>query len=1175
MKKTPFLSYILAALLACSVVPQALASTIRIDYDTEDKELDVDDDVSWDCTWDDDRKMWFSNYQLELYADCSIINGGWSAPIYISDGITLTLAEARDWEELKSGELLYWSNDIDMTDLDDDEILMINMRDGSTLDYRNNDLWLGQMSFAGKSMYGYDPTVNLKCNDLVTVSICNRTRDFSIDAHIHFINASSRLRIEAGTNAVFLNCDQDINLAVDKNDAIYMTDGRFISGYGYRTRLNGATLNLPDNATSKIEGYLCGTSTITLGDGTTVQGRNETSGSYQYFSWLLNDIEVRENCSATMTAGYYGGNITMQKGSSLQFDMLVAPAGVDSEHWNGGVKVDMNGGNTLDLAGKQTTLDLTVTGQENKNTLQNGTFAGTAVITDGSLALPVNMDPNAKVTLQGDATLDLGGQTRTFGLTVAGTGNTLKNGAFIGSLTLAENSYLYSDSAMASWDGPTSITMKNGSRLEMAVGYDEEKMAWRDCWINDISAIKVDGVATIKDAFIRIKPGTEYTLGNGVENLVGEGITSIALDNSIFNLDNKTTNLNIKVWAAFDRYNVIKNGTVNTHVEIDSTGKLALQNVTLGDNASFTMGNNTQLDMGGASIKLSKISLAASATATVDNGMLDLGATSYTQGIADAAAVIHLDQNHALQLGAGAAVGNGRLCLPGSTNDTPIDYTLNLQGGESSSPAGSGVTLNLGESVTFATNHNTRFLLNEECIGNPDCPVNIVVTASGHFILGDSSRDQTVYGDVNLTHTGDGPAATPGAYDVEMNYRLIGNLTAEMKGRSINIGVIGDSQSTEEQNSTASVTGASKIALDAFTGASMKLQACETVVLNGDAKASGALEIGGPVGSDPDIIFQSNLSAGTMALTGRNISGTGAYGDMSTGAAFVEFADSCTINATEAIDIKQGFKGGNLTVTGGGNVMLDLLGISEDALLAKAEIISQNNGISMRSFTGGSLSATAKETVTIGGNVTASTGDIELTGASVSIGGSLAANNASANITSTTGDISIAGTLSAQDTSTLDSAEDITIGGNMTGGALTATAAQSILLKDISIRTNDNDAALTATGGSITAANFDGGSLTAKAAEAVAFSGNVASRNNASLTGASVGVYGSITTLYGRTLIASTGGDIAIGGTLSSGTSSTLDSAGDITLGTLDGDGNIISGGDVSHGALAATAANS
>ena len=1193
MKKTLFLSYILAALLACSVVPQAYGYDEEIGdyaltdwwYPDEDfvpnvlnvgEDADDDSDDYWgDVVMDDPIYVWSTNG--------IITNGSVSCPVYIYSGSKLTLAAAQDG--LRAADLVYWStDDIDLSELDEDEKVMIYMYNNSTLDYRDKDVRLGRLTtYSGDTVY-------IQCGNLVTEEF-GSTWDFTINAKIHLEDSDSHLWIARYTKSVTLKCEQNMNLVVG-DDRAYIQDGQYYGVSGDGCKLNECALNLPDNKTSIIYGYLGGTSTITLGNGTILQGRYEAwdNGRGAYISWLTNDIEVRENCSALMTAGYYGGNITMQKGSSLQFYMGLVPAGVDEEHWYGGAGVFMKGGNTLDIGGGAHPFALIVEGEGNTvshgTLLWNASSTGSASITNGSLTLKndLTMAENATVSLNGDATLDMGGQTRAFGLTVTGTGNTLKNGAFIGTLTLAENSYLYSDSAMASWDGPTSIVMKNGSRLEMATG------TGKDRWINDISALQVEGTATVVNAYLRIKSGETYTLGNGVQNLVGEGRSFLSLDNSTLNLNGgEISKLDIGVWSAFEPYNnVIKDGTLNTYVEIDPSGKLALQNVELGDKASFYLKDNTLLNMGGASIKLSKITLAESATATVDNGMLDLGEVSYTLGIADAAAVIHLDQNHALQLGAGAAVGNGQLCLPGGTNDTPMDYTLNLQGGETSSPAGSGVTLNLGESVTFATNHNTRFLLNEECIGNPDCPVNISVTADGHFILGDSSRDQTVYGDVNLTHTGDGPAATPGAYDVEMNYRLIGNLTAEMKGRSINIGNIGDSQSTEEQNSTATVTEASDATVGSFTGEALKLIAGGAVTFNGAVAATAdSVELTGASVSIGGSLAANNDSA-TVESTGGDISITGTLSTM----------DTSTLNSAEDITIGGNVTGGALTATAVQSITLQAITIGDK----EAALTATNGSITAAAFTGGSLTAKAAKAVTFSGDV-ASRNNTTLSGASVSIGGSLAASDASANITSTTGDIIIGGTLSSGTSSTLDSAENITVGGNVTGGALTAKAAQSITLQAITI--GDNAAVLTAANGSISAGAFTGASLTAEAAGAVTINGGVTASGNAQwqptvptdeteyavvLEGFGVSIDGSLTAngeqpaaLYFKSAgaeqagayIRSTGGDITITGDLSAKGSSTLDSKGNITLGTLNGKGEITAGGNVTGGDLKAMADDS
>ena len=738
--------------------------------------------------------------------------------------------------------------------------------------------------------------------------------------------------------------------------------------------------------------------------------------------------------------------------------------------------------------------------------------------------------------LNGNATLNMAGRTHDFELTVTDTDNRLENGSFIGTLIMNENSSLISDSAMKSLAGPRSILMKNGSRLEMV----------NDRWINDISAITVEGTATVKDAYLRIKRGTEYTLGNGVENLVGEGRTFFALECGTLNLNGKTSNLAIGVWAN-ETENYVKNGTIDTYVEIDPNSKLTLQGVSIGEHASFYLKNNTQLDLGRAT-GTAWLSLASGATATVSNG---------------------------------------RIGMPGGQNEA-MDYTLDFENGRPSALVGNGVTLHLGENIKFETKPQTRYLVSWACIGNPSKLVKIDVRADGQFILGNLNESgeyalNTIYGDVSVSHTG-GNLSSGVTYDVDVAYRVMGDVTAAMNGGKINAGNIGyeDASGTTTKGGTLTVTGASVVSVTSFIGKSMSLQSSGPVSLIGNARAFGAggndrgsLTVGGVNGTAPDITFQSNLSAHTIGLTGKNIWGMGGYGDAVSGATFVDFADSCTINASGAIEIYEGFKGGALTVEGGGNVVLDLLGISEGASLASAKITSQNNGVLMRSFTGGSLNATAKEAVTIREDVTA-TGNgvwtpaaggaakyaVVLEGAWISVNGSLSASSNADYIKSRSGDIMIGGNLSAGVSSTLESAEDIFIGGNVTCGALTATAAQAITMHNISI--GGKDAVLTATDGSITAGAFSGAALTAEAAGAVTFNDDVASTGNTDLTGASVSIIGSLTSSTGKNYVKSTAEDISIIGTLSAAVSSTLESAKNITISI-----------NVTGGALTATAAQS
>ena len=464
----------------------------------------------------------------------------------------------------------------------------------------------------------------------------------TIESNVTFTMANSA-RLDLGDKAVGLSqfvlakgATAYVNngvLFVDKDETVTLNPN--ICG-DYRMDLRGGTLNLGNNDLSR-KTYVRWDSTI-RGGSIGEAGTEVPVAIYSSTKLTLQDVEVGDGVAFTMSNNAVldlGGAQARLAGFTLEEGTNTAMV-VNGTLWvknetaslnpklTGSYGLELRGGATLDLENKQTALNLTAKGEGN-TIAKGGTFAGTAVISEGSLALPVDVDNNASVIMQGNATLDLGGGehswTPAYGLTVQGTGNTLKNGYFIGTLVMEGNSYLYSDSAMASGNGPASIVMNNGSTLEMATG------TGKDRWINDVSKLKVNGTATVVNAYLRIKPGDTYTLGNGVENLVGEGRSFLSLDNSTLDLGGgEISKLDIGVWAAFEPYNnVIKNGKINSYVEIDPSGKLSLNNVTIGDNASFAMRNNTQLDLGGASAKLGKITLAESATATVNNGSLWLG----------------------------------------------------------------------------------------------------------------------------------------------------------------------------------------------------------------------------------------------------------------------------------------------------------------------------------------------------------------------------------------------------------------------------------------------------------------------------------------------------------------------------------------------------------------------
>ncbi len=1238
MKRTLFLAYILAALLACSAAPQAYGYDEEISDDTyaltdweypdEDfvpnvlnvgKDADNESDDYWgDVVMDHPIYVWSTNG--------IITNGSVSCPVYIFAGSKLTLAAAQDG--LRAADLVYWSgDDIDLSEVDEDEKVMIYMYNNSTLDYRDKDVRLGLLTTYS------DNTVYIQCGNLVTEEF-GSTWDFTINAEIQLKDSNSHLWIARYTKSVTLNCEQNMNLYVG-DDRAYSYDGQYYGISGDGCKLNNCTLNLPDNKTSNIYGHLGGTSTITLGNGTTVQGWNETIGSIQHFSWLTNNIVVRENCSATMQTGYYGGTITMRIGSSLKFDMDLIPAGVDPDHLEGGAKVSMFVNNTLDLAGRATALDVTVIGTG--NTVKNGTITSKMTLEDYAVLNWEGGDLNLsdEASLGRDAVLNLNGRSIN-NVTLTAFGAIVCNGTVTGNFTLADN-VAYSWSQL----GGYGLTLRGGVTLgdNTLLNLDEIKNTWT-------TAIALKGSATIGngklDGAFSVGEGKTLTLcddftGTGTITLNGSAtldlvthrlvrdvtlngnatITGGVIDGTVtvnsgkkLTLGGKLTgtgavSLNGGAELALGNHELAKavtvggsttisGGTIDNCVSLQGSAILSLKNATLGDNSSFTLGNGSLLDLGGAQ-GAAWLNPSDDATATVENGCIG---------------------------------------LTGGEDNVKV-YTLSFtQAGTISRIVGNGFRANLGENVSIATRNNVRFIESEVEQGDNQPPLNIDVTAQGKFALGKPPAEigdstPVINGNVKITYTGTGVQDSLDK-DVDIYCTLIGSLTVVAKNGRVNAGGIGPRKPLEELSdndltSTGSVE-AKQVYLTGFIGQSLTLKAAnngedDAIQVTGNAIAAKSLLFKAVEDNVyGNIVFNSALSAKSITLEGKNIEGKsitleGKNIEGKGEAGYVEF-ENCDITATGAISIGQEFRGlagqadSVLTAEAEGKVTLKVVGTAA-APIARASITSNANDVEMSSFTGAflKLKASAAGAVTISESVVTTAGTspsqtldkyaVELEGGSIDIY-SLSALNGNSFVHSTVGNITIGGALSALDTTKLDSAADITVSGNVLGGNLSATAGQSISLQNIGTLDNSvKDAVLTATNGTITATSFNGATLKASAKGAVTFNGNVAASGDdkrissptgtilvysVELEGGSVGISGSLANNAGTALIKSTAGDISVGDALTARYAYMTSIGGNITLSgnirtdfdcILNSAANITVSGDVLGGNLTATAAQS
>ena len=1109
MKKTPFLSYILAALLAFSGIEHVNAAAV-LNKPGQRYEQGWNNNGG-DCMEGVEVRAWGTVFAHgRIVGDSKIINGD----------LTLEDAYIQPW----FGDETWTISGNSRLDLGTSEATLpwFILQDGSSLVIDNGAMRLGanQEYTLGGNLFG-TADIYLYNNSRMHLNGNSLTNDV--------VMAEGGATLDLGRRS------QDFELTV-KGTGNTLENGTFI---GTLTLERGSSLTFGKDL--QVD---WGSTNIVLEDGSTLEMAADGE------KWV-------DDITRIQISGY---SATIKNACIRICDGIYEIDDiVDKLQYDESSRFYLHKG-TLRLHYQTPNLDIEVYGESN---VLWGCTINTHVIVDpgGQLRLQgsrleddafIEMGDNAWVLLDSDGGEIKSGATFSMGngatlelalpawepldsaLIVNGTGNKLVGGTFTGSLTMKENSHLYfsSNIGVGRELGARSIVMEEGSTLELDID-----AAWRDI---DISKLTVHGdKATINNAFLHINDKTTYTLDNGVQNLRGNDQTWYTLGvESTLDLNNHPSNLGIVVCGACNTS--IQNGEINTVTRIDPEGKLTLKNVTIGEGASFVMESNTELDLGGA------------------------------QGIA------WINPSE----GATFTVKNGRVGLAGVDNEM-TDYVLSFtQEGALSSIEGNSFTVNPEDNVSYATKNTTRFLSNDWELGENQKPADIDVTALGRFILGKLSEhigDKTpvVKGNVKIEYIGPDREGVM-EKDVDIYCQLVGNLQVVAKDGRVNAGILGEQKDNVNDTTSTGYVEAKQVYLSGFIGKSLTLKAANkgkdiAIQVEGNAIATESLLFDALVGDLFDaqvgdvygnILFKSNLSAKSITMVGKQIKSSGLAGDATTAAGYVEFGE-CDIRSTDTIDINKAFRGlagqddSILTVKAGGNVTLNMVGTAS-APLAGAIITSDAGSIGLQSFTGGLLRVTTPHTLTISGRVEATAGAapspiqtdnenaVALEGASVNVY-SISAGNGSSNVHSTSGDIKIDWALSAKDTTTLESAANITVSGNVLGGNLTATAGQSITLQNIGTSENSvKDAVLTA-GGDITASDFTGATLKASATGAVTISGNVAAEGNAELTGGSVDISGSLSSSGGNASIKSTAGDIKLGGTLSAKDTTTLESAANIT----------------------------
>ncbi len=966
MKKSPFIVSILAALLAFPGMPQAEASTYdKVTLTDAEPSWDVADE-DWYYTYTDSiTGVKYACYDLFVEAkDGRLVNGGWSSNIYIRSGAKLTadylLQETNNPEGSELWKLLYdYGND--------DYRLHINMEDNSSLNYTNHDLWLGVFHF----QEGATVNISVYSNRIAARAIGKYTdRDFTINAHI---NTTASLDLwNQYTSSVTLKYTQNMNVFVERGDndcAPYIdASGKIcLPEERYRSQLNGCAMLMNDCSGQFMKGYLKGTTLISLGN-TDFQGFNrEWWDGITQISWLLNNVEVREGCKAEMRRGYYGGTITLQKGSALKFDMEIMPAGVDDANWDGGINIIMKDSSTLDLAGRSLPsqyLDF----QGTELTIKNGTIAGNLTLQDRTLALQdIRFNQEDMLCLWGRATLNLSGQSfETKHLNIGGRNNTIANGSLTGGLELAN----------------TDLTLTSILSMDPKVTLCGDVTLIFDTQPDQAIELEVSGTNAVQDK----------------DGLINTSVLSMASASAL-----KVTDSISSLWIDMQENSSLAATGDVLATSITGSGYIGAQNIEL-DTLSVT---NLEL-YAENSVRMKEAALVSNKLKVwgknVTMSAVEIEPSLFGYAQIDAAEDVSITQEfigEKLRVTAGGAI------------------TLASLGSEAN-PVKSAIIESKGGGVTI-----------EAYYGDTNENLPLQVKSAGKVIIGkipESGHNfPVVTGNMNIRYTGSGSGAE--SWDVEMLCELHGELVVYAEQGRV-------SALTVKSNSYCDIY-AKQINLVSFVGDEMTLQASKSATVT-KATAAYSLSIIGLNEEVPDITIQSDMIAGTLIeLNGKNIAATGALS--------VFASKRYQINATNAVDIKSTFQGGQLTLTAGGDVTLGAVGDS-GAPVESANIRSSGGAVNINwgGVASGALSLEGTG-VTVSDSITAGNVNIHSTSGNILI--EKAVSCASATMESA-GDITVKGQVNGSMTATADGAISLD---SFIGDSLVATAAEGISVKDVTI----------------------------------------------------------------------------------------------------------------------------
>ena len=623
MKKTLFLTHILAAVVACSFIPHALAADIVMEGD-QTLYLDAEETGTISVTGRNNR---IKTHSLEE------TTFAFQAPAIIVNG-DLSLSNVKI---IPHGEGDYWVMGYkSRLDLGGSEASLVWFNiTGPTAVFRRGvlNLWENETYTLGGIVLGWGATVCMYNGSKLDLGGYGLLLPVVLEGSATIGNGRLNGALAVNEGKTLTLCGN-----LEGNDTITLGDG--------------ATLDLDDNVLSKtveLTGQSCKIGSGTIKSDLILADNASFTWSDEYLEldggiilransrFDLNDNTIK---TATLTAGgavisngTIDGDLVLEDGASYTWSN-------DDLQITGGATLGANA--QLDLSGKSIkTATLTAEGA----VIGNGTIAEDLLLTGGASYTwgGSGLDIKGTIILGENAKLDLNGETIATA-TLAANNATITRGSIGGNLILAEGvSYTWTDNTLQL----TGVTLGANAKFDL----DGRSITTATLTAN--SAVICNGTI---DENLLLEGGASYTWGGNNLDINGTVILGekVKLDLNGGSIASATLGANNAT---------ITNGTVGGNLGLADGVAYTWTDTTLKLTGGVTLGANSRLDLNGNTINAATLTAAG---AGIENGTVG---GSFT--LADNAAFTWSSNSLHIK-GAVTLRNNAKLDLGGHTLDQPV-----------------------------------------------------------------------------------------------------------------------------------------------------------------------------------------------------------------------------------------------------------------------------------------------------------------------------------------------------------------------------------------------------------------------------------------------------------------------------------------------------------------------